>query len=142
MVITNHFFGEDVSLTQNSLDGYEAMEFDITLLSQDQEQRLFTIKRNMPIPMLVYGDSCMWAEHGHHILPPYLLLANKNKVWLHGTFCGCLIKFFCTDLDGNLSFALNRSTGSKLDQYLLTSFQGLSETMEKGLIFDQHMMNK
>jgi hypothetical protein len=58
MVITNHFIGIGVTLTQISLDGYEAMGFGIMLLIQDQEQRLFTIQAIiMPIQMSVYGDS-------------------------------------------------------------------------------------
>ncbi len=52
-VITNHFTGEDFYLSQHSMDGYEAMGFDVTQLTQDEEQSLFTIKTNMPIPMLV-----------------------------------------------------------------------------------------
>jgi hypothetical protein len=39
------------------MDGYEAMGFDVTQLTQDEEQTLFTIKPIMPIPMVVYGDS-------------------------------------------------------------------------------------
>jgi hypothetical protein len=56
-VITNEFIGEDFYLSQNSIDGYEAMGFDVTQLTQDVEQSLFTIKTNMPIPVLVYGDT-------------------------------------------------------------------------------------
>jgi hypothetical protein len=56
-VITNHFIGEDFYFSQHSMDGYEAMGFVVTQLTQDVEQSLFTIKTNMPIPMLVYGDS-------------------------------------------------------------------------------------
>jgi hypothetical protein len=55
-VISNHFIGKDFYLCQHSLDGYEAMGFDVTQLTQDEEQSLFTIKTNMPVPMLVYGD--------------------------------------------------------------------------------------
>jgi hypothetical protein len=33
-VITNHFIGEDFYLTQHSMDGYEAMGFDVTQLTQ------------------------------------------------------------------------------------------------------------
>jgi hypothetical protein len=44
-------------LNQHSLDGYEAMGCNVAQLSQDEEQSSFTIKTNMPIPMLVYGDS-------------------------------------------------------------------------------------
>jgi hypothetical protein len=56
-VITNKFIGEIFCLGQTSTDGYEAMGFDVTQLTQDEEQRLFTIMTDMPIPMLVYGDS-------------------------------------------------------------------------------------
>jgi hypothetical protein len=38
------------------MDGYEAMGFDVTLLTEDVGQSLLTIKTNMPIPMLVYRD--------------------------------------------------------------------------------------
>jgi hypothetical protein len=43
-VITNEFIGEDVYLSQLSMDGYEAMGFDVTQLTQDMEQSLFTIR--------------------------------------------------------------------------------------------------
>jgi hypothetical protein len=33
------------------MDVYEAMGFDVTQLTQDVEQSLFTIKTNMPIPI-------------------------------------------------------------------------------------------
>jgi hypothetical protein len=71
-IITNEFIGEECCLSPNSLDGYEAMGFDVTQLTQDEEQSLFTIQTNMPIPMLVYGDSFQWAKYGHHILPSSL----------------------------------------------------------------------
>ncbi len=56
-VITNILIGEEFCLCQTSINGYEAMGFDVTQLTQDEEQRLFTIKIDMPTPMLVYGDS-------------------------------------------------------------------------------------
>ncbi len=90
-VITNHFFGEEFCLGQTSIDGYEAMGFDVTQLTQDKEQRLFTIKTDMPIPMFVYGDSFQWAKYGHHILPPSLDLTSLNKAGLHQTFRESLI---------------------------------------------------
>jgi hypothetical protein len=61
-VITNKFIGEEFCLGQTSINGYDAMGFDVTQLTQDEEQRLFTIKTDMPIPMLVYGDSFQWAK--------------------------------------------------------------------------------
>ncbi len=56
-IITNEFVGEGFYLSQYSMDGYEAMGVDVTQLAQDMEQSLFTIKTNMPIPVLVYGDA-------------------------------------------------------------------------------------
>ena len=54
------------------MDDYEAMRFDVTQSTQDEEQSLFAIKTNIPIPMLVYGDSFQWEKYGHHILLPNL----------------------------------------------------------------------
>ncbi len=78
-VINNKFIGEEFCLGQTSINGYRAMGFDVTQLTKDEGQSLFTIKTNMPIPMLVYGDSFQWAKHGHPILPPSLDLTNHNK---------------------------------------------------------------
>ncbi len=65
-IITNEFIGEDFCLGQTSINGYEAIGFDVTQLTQDEEQSLFTIKTDMPIPMLVYGGSFqakIWSSH-------------------------------------------------------------------------------
>ncbi len=131
-VITNHFIGEDFYLSQHSMDGCEAMGFDVTQLTQDEEQSLLTIKTNMPIPMLVYGDSFQWAKYGHHILPSNLDLTSHNKAGLQQTFQNSLVELLRTDLDGNLSFTLNPLTASKLYHYISTLIEGLSETANVG----------
>ncbi len=82
-VITNHFIGEDFCLENPSINGYKAMGFDVTQLTQDVEQSGFTIKTNMPIPMLVYGDCFQWAKYGHYIHPPSIDLTSLNKAGLH-----------------------------------------------------------
>ncbi len=46
-IITNHFIGEEFCIGQMSINGYEAMGFDVTQLTQDEEQRLFTINTDM-----------------------------------------------------------------------------------------------
>jgi hypothetical protein len=66
IIITNEFIGEEFYLSQHSLDGYEAMGFDVSQLTQDEEQGLFRIMTNMPIPTFMYGDSFQWAKYGHH----------------------------------------------------------------------------
>ncbi len=101
------------------------MGFDVTQLTQDEEQSLFTIKTDMPIPMFMYGDSFQWAKYGHHILPSSLNLTRLNKASLHQTFWNSLIEFLRTDLDVNLSFTLNPLTASRLDDYLSRLHEGL-----------------
>jgi hypothetical protein len=85
-VITNEFTGEDFYLSQHSRDGYEATGFDVTQSTQDMEQSSSTIKSNMPIPMLVYGDAFQWEKYGHHILPSTLDLTNHHKTGIHQLF--------------------------------------------------------
>jgi hypothetical protein len=162
------------------------MGFDVTQLTQDVEQSLFTIKTNMPIPVLVYGEAFQWAKYGHHILPSNLDLTSHNKTDIHQTFWKSLIEFLHTDSDGNLlpsnldlasrnkagphqtfqkflveflctdflieflptvldenlSFTLNPLTAYKLDHYLSTLFEGLSETANEDKEFDQHVWNE
>ncbi len=118
------------------------MGFDVTQLTQDEEQSDFTIKTNTPIPMLVYGDSFQWEKYGYHILPPSIDLTSLTKGSLHQTFWNSLIEFLCTDLNGNLSSTLNPLTASTLDLYLSSLQEGLSETANKGKIFDQHLLNE
>ncbi len=50
-VITTKLIGEEFFLGQTSINGYEEIGFDVTQLTQDEKQRLFTIKTDMPIPM-------------------------------------------------------------------------------------------
>jgi hypothetical protein len=52
-VNTNEFIGKEFCLSPNSLGGYEAMGFDVTQLTQDEEQISFTLKTNMPMPIHV-----------------------------------------------------------------------------------------
>ncbi len=87
---------------------------------------LFTIKTNMPIPVLVYGDAFQWAKYGHHILPSNLDLTSHHKTGIHQLFWNCLIEFLRTDLDGNL-------VPSSQD---LTSHNkaGLHQTFQKSLV--------
>jgi hypothetical protein len=72
----------------------------------------------------------------------HLNWTNHNKAGLHQTFLNSLIEFFRTDLDGNLSSTLNPLTAFRLDQYLSGLQEGLSETANKGKIFDQQMLHQ
>jgi hypothetical protein len=56
-IITNEFIGEEFHPSPKSLNGNEAMGFDVTQLTQDEEPSLFKLNTNKPIPMLVYGGT-------------------------------------------------------------------------------------
>ncbi len=78
----------------------------------------------------------------HHILPSSLDWTNHKKGSLHQTFWDSLIEFLRTDLDGILSSTLNPLTASRLDHFLSSLQEGLSETANKGKIFDQQMWHQ
>jgi hypothetical protein len=105
------------------------MGFDVTQVTQDVEQSLFTNKANMPIPMLVYGDFFQWEKYGHHILPSNLDLTSHNKTGLHQTFQNSLIEFLHTDSDGNLLPSNLDLTSLSIELFgspLLSSFEQIS----------------
>ncbi len=86
-----------------------------------------------------------------HLLPSNLDLTSHNKAGPHQTYqkslveflcTNFLIEFLCTDLEGNLSFTLNPLTASKLDHFLLTLPEGLSEAANEDKDFDQHFWNE
>jgi hypothetical protein len=88
------------------------------------------------------GTLSSGQKYGHHILLSSLDWTNHNKGSLHQTFWNSLIEFLRTDLDGNLSSTLNPLTASKLDYYLSSLQEGLSETANKGKFFDQQMLHQ
>jgi hypothetical protein len=57
-------------------------------------------------------------------------------------FRNSLIEFLRTDLDGNLTSTLNPLTASRLDHYLSRLQVGLSETANKGKVFDQQIFHQ
>jgi hypothetical protein len=86
-----------------------------------------------------------------NLVPSSLDLTSHNKAGLHQTFQkslveflgkDLLIEFIHTDVDGNLSFTLNPLTASKLDHFLLTLPEGLSETANEDEVFDHYMWNE
>jgi hypothetical protein len=141
-ITTNKFIEEEFYPSQNSVNGYEAMGFDVSQLTQDEEQTLFRITTNTLIHMLVYGDFFHWAKNGHHILLPNLDFASHNKASLYWTFWNSLIDFLHTDLDGNQTSTLNPLTACTLDHCLSRLLEGLSETGSKDEMFDQYLLNE
>jgi hypothetical protein len=56
VTITNNFIGNDVDITKWSLAGYKAMGFNVTPLTQDTNQNLFSFGTEYPIPVAFYYD--------------------------------------------------------------------------------------
>jgi hypothetical protein len=72
VTITNNFIGDNVDITKWSLAGYKAMRFDVTPLTQDTGQNLFSFGTEYPIPVAFYYDCYTWAKYGKIILQQYL----------------------------------------------------------------------
>ncbi len=68
VTITNNFIGDNVDITKWSLAGYKAMGFDVTPLTQDTDQNLFSSGTEYPIPVDFYYDCYTWAIYGKMIL--------------------------------------------------------------------------
>ena len=112
------------------------MGFDASLLTQDKEQDLFTIKTRYPIPLAQYYDHYTWANYGCHILPSTISLNWIENLQTHSLYHNALHQLLHTDLDGNLSTSLNPPTKAKLD-----FFRGKSKTITLGDTFDKYMKN-
>jgi hypothetical protein len=93
----------------------------------------------------------LYTDLDGNLVPSSLDLTSHNKAGPHQTYqkslveflcTDFLVEFLCTDLDGNLSFTLNTLTTSKLDHFLLTWPEGLSETANKDKEFDQLVLNE
>ena len=112
-----------------------------------------TCHNNTDIHLTVWNSliEFLRTDLDRNLVPSSLDLTSHNKADLHQTFqkslveflhTDFLIEFFCTDLEGNLSFTLNPLTASKLDHFLSTLPEGLSETANEDKEFDQHFWNE
>ncbi len=80
VTITNNFIGDDVDITKWSLACYEAIGFDVTPLTQDTNQNLFSFSTEYPIPVAFYYDRYTWAKYGKNILPSTISLEEREKL--------------------------------------------------------------
>jgi hypothetical protein len=68
------------------MDGYEAMGFDVTQVTQDVEQSLFRIKTSMPLPVLVYGDALHLCGCGSFLVVAGNSVVSGNSSQNENTF--------------------------------------------------------
>ncbi len=123
VTITNNFIGDNVDITKWSLAGYEAMGFNVTPLTQDTDQNLFSFGTEYPIPVAFYYDCYTWAKYGK-ILLSTISLEEREKTALHSTFWNSFQQFLCIDLDGNLSSSPSARVKGRLGKYLSPFHQG------------------
>ncbi len=83
VTITNNFIGNNVDITKWSLAGYEAMGLNVTPLTQDTNQNLFSFGTEYPIPVAFYYDCYTLAKYGKIILPSSISLEEREKTALH-----------------------------------------------------------
>ncbi len=110
-------------------NGYN--RFNVTPLTQDTNQNLFSFGTEYPIPVAFYYDCYTWAKYGKIILPSTISLEEREKIALHSTFWKSFQRFLCIDLDGNLSSSPSAPVKQRLGKYLSTLFEGQSDTATK-----------
>jgi hypothetical protein len=140
MFIINNFIGEEVTLDENSVCGYNMMGFKI--MSEDEELNIFSLRLELPMSFSVFGDSYSWAKYGHHILPSILSISSREKVQLHDPFWKCPLGLLQTDLDGKLYSTPNRHTSTKIEGYLSHFFQSHQDNKASGSMIDQLLLHR
>jgi hypothetical protein len=110
------------------------MGFDVTPLTQDTDQNLFSFGTEYPIPVAFYYDCYTWAKYGK-ILPSTISLGEREKTALHSTFRNSFQQFLRIDLDGNLSSSRSVCVKGRLGKYLSTLFEGQLKTAIKAVAF-------
>jgi hypothetical protein len=80
LVLTNKFVGSEVILSHDSLNGYQALGFDVQALGGDvstSKQNMmedeFTIHTDMPICIVQFSDAFMWSKYSSHLFPSDVL---------------------------------------------------------------------
>ncbi len=80
LALTNKFVGSEVILSHDSLNGYQALGFDVQALDVDvstSKQNMmedeFTIHTDMPIRIVQCSDAFMWLKYSLHLFPSDVL---------------------------------------------------------------------
>ena len=122
LVLTNKFVGSEVILSHDSLNGYQALGFDVQALDVDvstSKQNMmedeFTIHTDMPICIVQFSDAFMWSKYSLHLFPSDVLTWNKS---LNESFRKNIIGFLQTDIERYLSSSLCTSVIADLEDYL------------------------
>jgi hypothetical protein len=58
--LTNKIIGSDVKINQDSIDGYEGLDFDISTFNEDGSDDVCIIGISMPIHMVQYYGTFSW----------------------------------------------------------------------------------
>jgi hypothetical protein len=111
------------------------MGFNVTQLTQDTNQNLFSFGTEYPISVAFYYDCYTWAKYGIIILPSTIYLEEREKTALHSTFRKSFQQILRIDLDGNLSSSPSACVKQRLGKYLSTLFEGQSDTALKEDMF-------
>jgi hypothetical protein len=140
--LTNKVIDSDVKISQDSIDGYEGLGFDISTFNEDGSDGGYTIGISMPICMVQYRDSFSWSKYCRRLFPFDLsrMILEMNNV--DELFCQNMTGFLQTDIDGSVDFLLNATTIESLEKYLKTFYTPPLDIDQISSIWDQLLPQK
>ena len=148
LALTNKFVGSEVILSHDSLNGYQALGFDVQALGVDvstSKQNMmedeFTIHTDMPICIVQFSDAFMWSKYSSHLFPSDVLASLTWNKSLNESFRENIIGFLQTDIEGCLSSSLFPSVIADLEDYLKQFHIASLNIKQKSSIWDQHFEN-
>ena len=148
LALTNKIVGSEVILSHDSINGYQALGFDVQALGVDvstSKQNMmedeFTIHTDMPIRIVQFSDAFMWSKYSSHLFPSDVLASFTCNKSLNESFCENIISFLQTDIEGCLSSSLFPSVIADLEDYLKQFHITSLNIEQKSSIWDQHFEN-
>jgi hypothetical protein len=125
LALTNKIIGSEVILSHDSINGYQALGFDVqalgvdvSSLKQNKMEDEFIIHTDMPICIVQFSDAFMWLKYSLHQFPSDVLASFTCNKSLNESFHEDIIGFLQTDIEGCLSLSLFPSVIADLEDYV------------------------
>jgi hypothetical protein len=120
VTLSNSVIGSDVTISQDSLDGFLALGFDKSQF--DEDGRGFTLSTMHPICIVQYHDLYTWAKYCQRLFP--FNLSQVTNTGLHESFRKIMIEFLQTNINQYSSYSVDQVILDKLQKFL----QGMSSS--------------
>jgi hypothetical protein len=138
LTLSNSVIGSDVTISQDSLDGFLASWFDKS--QRDENGRGFTLSTTRPICIVQYHDSYTWAKYCQRLFP--FDVSQVTNTGLHESFHKSMIEFLQTDINQYSSYMVDQVILDKLQKFLQDMLLSSSDAQQISNSFDRHLKDE